>query len=733
MTSPADPPAPSSSPIARTDFSSSLHRRFLVGASVTGVVTILLLAATAYQLLERDIVQRGDAALREAAHRASLVLTVALDERAREADVLALTPEVIAAARDGAARAAALRLPGTPIAALETRFATEHSLQLDPATRQLLRTLLPHLSARDLLLTDTNGYNALITDRSADFVQSDETWWQDAWRTGRSISDAAFDSASRSSVIAIASVIRDGDTRLGVLKIKFDVTPLVTSLATSGAGIRVDVIDSAGGILLSSDSSAMGHALGGISARDSLSTIDLQVGTDRERAIARSAGADRWAIVAHQPRTTIDAPFRSARMAILVTAAVLLAVLIALLFAIHRFLTRRMTDPVIALARAAEAVAAGNFAVEVAHSTTDDEIGRLGRAVGSMVIELRRLARAITDSTNQTTTMSAEITAGSEEMAATAGEIASTASDLSAQSTQMAETIGTLASSATVLRGLAGELETGALDGVARNGALRALAAENRAGLDASALSLDSLSDDVQASARAIDALAEASNEIRSFVTLVRKLARQSKLLALNAAMEAARAGEQGEGFAVVASEVRRLATMSSEAAERTEAVVTGVLGRIDESRESARRAVDAGANVRSSTARATASFAEIERAVAEAEQWTTAVQHTSNATSQLVADMTVKLDELTGNTDTFAAAMEQVAASSEEQSAATEEIAAAANTMVAAAERLNQLVGGLELGEPASAAAETSDHRSSATSAPLGAIGLAAFADAAA
>jgi methyl-accepting chemotaxis protein len=238
----------------------------------------------------------------------------------------------------------------------------------------------------------------------------------------------------------------------------------------------------------------------------------------------------------------------------------------------------------------------------------------------------------------------------------------------------------------------------GAHEGVERNSTLRTLALENRAGLDASTTALETLGEDVQASATAVEALGEASQEIRSFVTLVRKLARQSKLLALNAAMEAARAGEHGEGFAVVASEVRRLASMSADAAERTEEIVNGVLTGIEQSRTSAGRAVTTAETVRATTVRASESFAEIERAVAGAEIWTSSVEETSSATSRLVADMTERLESLSLGTESFAAAMQQVAASSQEQSASTEEIAAAANVLAGAADRLAKLVAGLKL-----------------------------------
>ena len=677
----------------------SLHRRFIIGAGLGGALVVAMLAAAANALLMREIAQQGDVRVADAASRARIVVNEALAERARQARVLALSPEVVSAAREGGKRARALGIVGEDISALEKSFSATHSMQVAPATRLFLRDLLTPLEAVDMLLTDANGFNAVITDRSADFVQSDEAWWQIAWRDGVSPAEAAFDSSARQFTVSLAAVVRDGSDRVGVLKLKSSVTPLISALALAGAGARVDILDAADKVLLSSESASVGRVLrgmptGGDSARASSITPDAVA----ERAAVWRANAGQWRIVAHLPEREIAAPFRTARLAITGGAVALLIVLVLLLAAMNQFLQRRISIPARELAEAAEAVAAGDFSVQLSRVTADDEIGRLSRAVGAMILELRRLAQAIAGSARETHAMSAEITAGSEEMAATAGEIANTASDLSAQSTNMAETIASLAVSAASLRALASALDAGAHDGVARNTALRTLALENRAGLDASAESLDSLSTDVHASATAITALSDASEEIRSFVTLVRKLARQSKLLALNAAMEAARAGAQGAGFAVVATEVRRLASMSSDAAERTEAIVKSVLHGIDASRESASRAVSTADDVRAATAKASESFSDIERAVADAEAWTTSIEQTAVMTSGLVLEMTQRLDSLASGTEGFAAAMEEVAASSEEQSASTQEIAGAANALGSAAERLSKLVGGLRI-----------------------------------
>jgi methyl-accepting chemotaxis protein len=147
---------------------------------------------------------------------------------------------------------------------------------------------------------------------------------------------------------------------------------------------------------------------------------------------------------------------------------------------------------------------------------------------------------------------------------------------------------------------------------------------------------------------------------------------------------------------------------MSSDAAERTERVVSGVLKGIADSRASSVRTVDTLRAVRGATEEGSRSFGHIEHAVEETDVWTSSIASVVSTTHSLAHDMSAKLETLSVGTEAFAAAMQEVAASSEEQSASTEEIAAAAATLSGAAERLGKIVANLRLEQAPSLEART-------------------------
>jgi methyl-accepting chemotaxis protein len=343
------------------------------------------------------------------------------------------------------------------------------------------------------------------------------------------------------------------------------------------------------------------------------------------------------------------------------------------------------------LAEVAESVAAGDLTKAPEAAGHGGQLGRLARAMAAMTRELRDLSVLLMGTSAETSRLSTEITHGTEHMAQAASGIADTASALSEQAHGMARGIEQLSGDAGRLMTAAHTVTDGAKDGVARNTRLRALASENHERLDESARQLEQLATDVRESANATESLAKATDQVREFVTLVQKIARQSKLLALNAAMEAARAGAQGEGFAVVATEVRRLAATAAEAAERTDALMKDVLVNMEAARATSARALSAVQAVHTATATGRSSFTQVEDAVGEAEQWTATIAQSAAAGSALAGEITRELGSLTAGTQAFANAMQDVAAASEEQSASTEEIAAAAAHLTQAAERVAQ------------------------------------------
>ncbi len=99
----------------------------------------------------------------------------------------------------------------------------------------------------------------------------------------------------------------------------------------------------------------------------------------------------------------------------------------------------------------------------------------------------------------------------------------------------------------------------------------------NRAAMEKITANLQTMAEDTQQMARNVDTLTQRASQIGGIVQLIKEIADQTNLLALNAAIEAARAGEQGRGFAVVADEVRQLAERTTKATAEISGLVTSI------------------------------------------------------------------------------------------------------------------------------------------------------------
>jgi methyl-accepting chemotaxis protein WspA len=239
-----------------------------------------------------------------------------------------------------------------------------------------------------------------------------------------------------------------------------------------------------------------------------------------------------------------------------------------------------VTDSLQEMAKKAEQVADGNLAIEVKGLSQKDV---LGNALAEMVQKLSSLIRRVQKSGLQVNTSATEIAATAQEqlstasqVAATTSEIGATSKDISTTSRELVQTIKDIAEVAEKTAVLAGSGQTG----------LNRMKATMQQVMEAAA----------SINAR-LGTLSEKAGNIGTVVTTITRVADQTNLLSLNAAIEAEKAGDYGRGFAVVATEIRRLADQTALATgdieqmvkEMQSAVAAGVMG-MDKFSEEVRR-----------------------------------------------------------------------------------------------------------------------------------------------
>lgn len=364
------------------------------------------------------------------------------------------------------------------------------------------------------------------------------------------------------------------------------------------------------------------------------------------------------------------------------------------------FVRQHVTGPAAELARTHEAIAKGDLSGSYSPSVSNRAVDRLSRSTSSMLTELRGVASRIRSSASDTNELAERVASASISAASSARDGAATTNALSQDALARERTIKELMAEATKLVEISGNLREASQEGLRRDQALRQLARENRVRLERTASSLESLGSDALQSAEGIEAMSAAVDEIGAFLVLVEKIARQSKLLALNAAMEAARAGEHGHGFAVVANEVRRLASSSADAAQRTTSLVQEMLDSVTQSREATSRTVATVEQVLEATRAGRQSLARVEEGTVEGEDLSGRIEKAVRDSNELISTMTQRLSGIAFGTTAFSRAIHDVAVSDEQQSRNIADLAAVAHALSDASARISELVGTFKLGD---------------------------------
>ncbi|WP_374935917.1 methyl-accepting chemotaxis protein [Pseudomonas syringae] len=346
----------------------------------------------------------------------------------------------------------------------------------------------------------------------------------------------------------------------------------------------------------------------------------------------------------------------SAKSVTMIAAATALALVLSILAA--WVITRQITTPLQETLEVVERVASGDLSRNL-KVDRKDELGKLQATIQRMTVSLRELVGGIRDGVTQIASAAEELSAVTEQTSAGVNSQKVETDQVATAMHEMTATVQEVARNAEEASEAAVTADRQARDG-------------ERVVNEAIA-QIERLASAVGNSSEAMGALKQESDKIGSVLDVIKSVAEQTNLLALNAAIEAARAGEAGRGFAVVADEVRSLAQRTQKSTEEIEALIA----RLQSGTQQATTVMDSSRELSTSsvelTRRAGGSLANITKTVSS-------IQAMNQQIAAAAEEQSATAEEINRSIINVRDVSEQTSAASEETAASSVELARLGN-----------------------------------------------------